>query len=71
MKFIDEESEERSVPFVATIIGAIVIGFVGLYLRFANFPYSSEIADVIFGIATIIMFYTVFNWLKVSAPRKS
>ena len=69
MKFIDEETEERSVPFVGTIIAAIVIGFVGLYLRFADFPYSSQIADVIFGIAVIIIFYAVFSWLKVSAPR--
>ena len=69
MKLIDEETEERSVPFVATIIGAVVIGLVGVYLRFADFPYSSQVADVIFGIAVILAFRTVFAWLKVSAPR--
>ena len=69
MKLIDEETEERSVPFVGTIIGAIVIGFIGLYLRFADFPYSSAIADVVFGVAAIIIFAAVFSWLKVSAPR--
>ncbi len=71
MKLIDEETEERSVPFVGTIIGAIVIGFFGLYLRFADFPYSSQIADVILFVATVIVFYTVFNWLNVNAPRKN
>ena len=71
IKFLmDEESEERSVPFVQKIIGCIVLGIVGVYLRFADFPYSSAIADVIFGIATIIVFKVVFDWLKVPAPRK-
>jgi hypothetical protein len=69
MKLIDEESEERSVPFVATIIVSIVIGLVGVYLRFADFPYSSQVADIIFGIAIILVFKTVFGWLKVTAPR--
>ena len=69
MKFIDEETEDRSLPFVIKIIGALVIGLVGVYLRFADFPYSSQVADVIMGIGAIIMFYMVFSWLKVSAPR--
>ena len=69
MKFIDEETEDRSLPFVIKIIGALVIGLVGVYLRFVDFPYSSQVADVIMGIGTIIMFYLVFSWLKVSAPR--
>jgi len=69
MNLIDEETEERSVPFVASIIAAIVLGLVGVYLRFADFPYSSQVADVIFGIATIIIFLRVFAWLRVSAPR--
>jgi uncharacterized membrane protein YuzA (DUF378 family) len=69
MKFIDEETEDRSLPFVIKIIGALVVGLVGVYLRFADFPYSSQVADVIMGIATIVMFYMVFSWLKVSAPR--
>lgn len=63
MNLIDE-SEDKSLPFVATIIVAVVIGLVGIYLRFADFRYSSEIADVILGIATIIVFATVFKWMK-------
>ena len=71
IKFLmDEETEDRSLPFVKMIIGCILIGVVGLYLRFADFKYSSEIADVIFGIATIGIFKVVFDWLKVPAPRK-
>jgi hypothetical protein len=69
MKLIDESTEDQSLPFVSTIILAIVIGLVGVYLRFADFPHSSEVADVIMGIAIIITFRTVFNWLKVPANR--
>jgi len=63
MNLIDE-SEDKSLPYVATIIAAVVIGLVGIYLRFADFRYSSEIADVILGIATIIVFTAVFKWIK-------
>ncbi|MHB8206692.1 hypothetical protein [Mucilaginibacter sp.] len=63
MNLIDE-SEDKSLPYVATIIAAVVIGLVGIYLRFADFRYSSQIADVILGIATIIVFTSVFKWMK-------
>ena len=63
MNLIDE-SEDKSLPYVVTIIAAVVIGLVGIYLRFADFRYSSEIADVILGIATIIVFTSVFKWIK-------
>jgi hypothetical protein len=63
MNLIDE-SEDKSLPYVATIIAAVVIGLVGIYLRFADFRYSSEVADVILGIATIIVFTSVFKWIK-------
>ena len=69
MNLIDEETEDRSLPFVITLIGTIVLGLVGVYLRFADFKYSSQVADVIFGIAIILMFRTVFAWLRTSAPR--
>ena len=63
MNLIDE-SEDKSLPNVALIIVAIVIGLVGIYLRFADFRYSSEVADVIFAVAVITAFVSVFNWLK-------
>jgi hypothetical protein len=63
MNLIDE-SEDKSLPYVATIIVAVVIGLVGIYLRFADFRYSSEVGDVILGIAAIIVFSTVFKWMK-------
>jgi uncharacterized membrane protein YuzA (DUF378 family) len=34
MKFIDEETEDRSLPFVIKIIGALVVGLVGVLLIF-------------------------------------
>lgn len=69
MKLIDEETEDRSLPFVKMLIGGIVIAIIGLYLRFAGFTYAKQVADVIFGIAIIIIFKVVFNWMKVPAPR--
>jgi hypothetical protein len=62
---MDSIQEDKSLPFVTVIIIAIAIGFVGIYLRFAGFKYCSEIADVIFLIATVIAFRTVFAWMKV------
>jgi hypothetical protein len=69
MKLIDEETEDRSLPFVKMLVGGIVIAIIGLYLRFAGFTYAKQVADVIFGIAIIIIFKVVFDWLKVPAPR--
>lgn len=69
MKLIDEETEDRSLPFVKMLIGGIVIAIIGLYLRFAGFTYAKQVADVIFGIAIIIIFKVVFDWMKVPAPR--
>ena len=62
---MDSVQEDKSLPFVSVIIVAIVIGLVGVYLRFADFKYSSEIADVIFFIAAVIAFRTVFAWMKI------
>jgi hypothetical protein len=69
MKLIDEETEDRSLPFVKMLVGGIVIAIIGLYLRFADFTYAKQVADVIFGISIIIIFKVVFDWLKVPAPR--
>jgi len=62
---MDSTQEDKSLPFVTVIIAAIVIGFFGVYLRFADFKYASEIADVILFIAAVIAFRTVFAWMKV------
>jgi len=62
---MDSTREDSSLPFVTTIIAAIVLGLVGVYLRFADFKYSSPIADVIFLIATVIVFRAVFAWMRV------
>jgi hypothetical protein len=63
MNLIDE-SEDKSLPFVTIIIAGVVIGLIGIYLRFAHFRYASEVADVILGIGAVIVFTTVFGWLK-------
>lgn len=39
---------------------AIIIGLVGVYLRFADFKYASAVANVILVIGTIISLKAVF-----------
>ncbi len=64
MSFNDED---KSLPYVISIIIAVVIGLVGIYIRFADFKYSSLVGDVIMFIATIIVFRAVFTWMKERA----
>jgi len=62
---MDKRLEAASEPrhYIQLTI-AIIIGLVGVYLRFADFKFASEIADVIFLIATIIVIKIVFTILK-------
>jgi hypothetical protein len=63
-------STEKSTPVrnpvreVSLLIVAVVIGLVGVYLRFADFAYSSQIADVIFLIAVIFAIRVVLVMMK-------
>jgi hypothetical protein len=63
MNLIDE-SEDKSLPNVAIIIVATAIGLVGVYLRFADFRHSSEIGDLVMSVPIVVIFASVFNWLK-------
>jgi hypothetical protein len=51
------------------LIASIVIILVGIYLRFADFRYSSLIATVIFLIGTVWMFSIVFSILEKPAKK--
>ena len=57
--------EHASAPihYIKLVI-AIVIVIVGVYLRFADFRYSSEIANVIFIIGALWIFNIVFKIIK-------
>ncbi|SDS30957.1 hypothetical protein SAMN05216490_0923 [Mucilaginibacter mallensis] len=62
---MDKRLEAASEPrHYIILVLAIVLGLVGIYLRFADFKHSSEIADVILFIGTIIAIKTVFNIMK-------
>jgi heme/copper-type cytochrome/quinol oxidase subunit 4 len=56
--------EDKSLRYVVRLVASIVLGLVGVYLRFADFRHASIVADVIFVIAVIIMFRIVFAWLE-------
>jgi hypothetical protein len=62
---MEKRLEEASAPrhYIILVI-AIVLGLIGIYLRFADFKHSSEIADVILFIGTIIAIKTVFTIMK-------
>ena len=51
------------------LIASIAIILVGVYLRFAEFRYSSLISTVIFLIGTVWMFRIVFKILE--EPKKA
>jgi hypothetical protein len=46
------------------LVVAIAIGLVGVYLRFADFHYSSMIANIILIIGVLITLKVVFTILK-------
>jgi hypothetical protein len=62
---MEKRLEEASAPrhYIILVI-AIVLGLIGIYLRFADFKHSSEVADVILFIGTIIAIKTVFTIMK-------
>jgi len=59
-------SPEKADPIkeVSLLIVAVFIGLVGVYLRFAEFAYSSEVADVIFFIAVVFAIKVVLDLMK-------
>jgi uncharacterized membrane protein len=63
-KMNSTQEEDKSLRYVVQLVAAIVLGLVGVYLRFADFRYASYVADVIFLIAVILAFRIVFAWLE-------
>jgi hypothetical protein len=57
--------QEANAPrhYILLII-AIVIGIVGVYLRFADFKYSSAVSNIILIIGVIISLKAVFTIMK-------
>jgi len=62
---MDSRLEEASAPrHYIQLVVVIVIGLVGIYLRYADFRYSSLVADAILLIAAFLMFRIVFRIMK-------
>ncbi len=61
MSSVQEANAEKH--YILLVI-SIVIGLVGVYLRFADFHYASAIANIILVIGTIICLKAVFAIMK-------
>ena len=61
MSSMQEANSERH--YIALVI-AIIIGLVGVYLRFADFKHASAIANVILVIGAGLALKTVFGIIK-------
>jgi acyl-CoA synthetase (NDP forming) len=61
MSSVQEANSERH--YILLVI-AIVIGLVGVYLRFADFRHASAVANVILAIGTGVALKAVFSIIK-------
>jgi acyl-CoA synthetase (NDP forming) len=61
MSSIQEANSERH--YILLVI-AIVIGLVGVYLRFADFRHASAVANVILAVGTGVALKAVFSIIK-------
>jgi len=62
---MNSTDKTNPVKDVAILVAVVILGiFGGVYLRFADFKFSSEIADVIFLIASIIAIRIVLKMMK-------
>ncbi len=61
---MDKTEEANDQRHYILLVVAIIIGIVGVYLRFADFQHSSLVANVILIIAVIIALKAVFTILK-------
>ena len=61
MSSVQNANAERH--YILLVI-SIIIGLVGVYLRFADFSYASAIANVILVVGTVICLKAVFAIMK-------
>jgi hypothetical protein len=61
MSSIKEANSERH--YVLLVI-AIIIGLVGVYVRFAEFPHASAVANVILVVGVVVCLKAVFDIMK-------
>lgn len=61
MSSIQEANSERH--YILLVI-AIVIGLVGVYLRFAPFGHASAVANIILAVGVVVALKAVFSIIK-------
>jgi hypothetical protein len=61
MNSVKHANEDRH--YILLVI-AIVIGLVGVYLRFAEFPHASAVANVILAAGVVVCLKAVFDIMK-------
>ena len=61
MSSVQEANSERH--YILLVI-AIVIGLVGVYLRFADFKYASAVANIILVVGVVVCLKAVFAMMK-------
>ena len=61
MNSVKHANEDRH--YVLLVI-SIVIGLVGVYLRFAEFPHASAVANVILAAGVVVCLKAVFDIMK-------
>jgi hypothetical protein len=61
---MNHTEEANSEKHYLLIVLAIVVGLAGVYLRFANFPYSGAVANILLIIGVGIALKAVFAILK-------
>ena len=62
MNSIEDANSERH--YILLVI-AIVIGLVGVYLRFAEFKHSSAVSNIILIVGVVVCLKAVFDIVKV------
>ena len=61
---MNKTEEANSERHYILLVVAIIIGIVGVYLRFADFRHASLVANIILIIGVLIMLKAVFTILK-------
>ena len=61
MNSMEEANSDRH--YILLVI-AIVIGLVGIYLRFADFKHASAVANIILAVGVVVCLKAVFTIIK-------
>jgi len=61
---MNKKEEANSERHYILLVIAIVIGLVGVYIRFADFKHASAVANVILVLGVVVCLKAVFDILK-------